>query len=96
MKIAIDIPVEVYEFLSQKQYFPDGFDVTQRVMHGTPLPKGHGALADVKSFIKEVCIGSDDMADDWCDNDCENCEYIDNIRTLFKHIVVEADKETDG
>ncbi|MBO7452184.1 MAG: hypothetical protein J6U54_17790 [Clostridiales bacterium] len=39
MKLVIDIPVEVYEFLLQKQYFPDGFDVTKRVIHGIPLPQ---------------------------------------------------------
>ena len=86
MQIVIDIPVEVYEFLSQKQYFPDGFDVTHRVMHGIPLPKGHGDLKDsnkVKAEVYRACMDEHFMPMKFLDCDTIN-EAIDNAPTIIE------------
>jgi hypothetical protein len=47
MKIVIDIPSEMYDWLDNG--FPDEDDAEklwQIVKNGTPLPKGHGPLKD--------------------------------------------------
>lgn len=52
MQIVIDIPEEAYAHLLQTQKFPEGFDIMHRLIHGTPLPKGHGDLKDADEVMK--------------------------------------------
>lgn len=89
MKIVIDIPDEVYEFLLQKQYFADGFDVTQRVMHGTPLPKGHGAIVDVEVLkaVLPIYVFHNEQG--------QFCKISDIDKIPPFAVVIEADKEVD-
>lgn len=97
MQIVIDIPGEAYERLLQTQSLPEGFDVTHRVLHGTPLPKGHDDLIDRRNAIKSVCTWG---------TECERKRIYEltmvEIKNLVANImseeptIIEADKETDG
>ena len=97
MKIVIDIPVEVYEFLSQKQYFPDGFDVTHRVMHGIPLPKGHGALKDADKLAVAIAMIRDKWNDYGSEYEHAKFQAYDNCvdEIIDAPTIIEADEEAD-
>lgn len=54
MQMKIDIPDEAYNKLLTDQHLPDGLDIGYLIMHGIPLPKGHGRLKDVDAFLDKV------------------------------------------
>lgn len=54
MKIAIDIPDDAYNILLEEQRIPTGLDYEYLIMHGTPLPKGHGRLGDLDSIMNDI------------------------------------------
>ena len=79
MQILINIPEEVYKCLQREQRFPDGFDIEWLVIHGVPLPKGHGDLVDYRELKK---------------NALEYGEYTSATLSHVKPVVlIEADKE---
>ena len=46
MKLIIDMPEEAYKHLLKEQYIPNGLDIEYFIIHGIPLPEGHGDLID--------------------------------------------------
>ena len=89
MKLIIDIPDYMYEFVKAKringiyQVF-DAFDaiyVSKYVREGTPLPKGHGRLIDADAYIDKY----------------ENFGWLDDIAVnefnAITPTIIEADKE---
>ena len=62
MRLVIDIPEEAYKTLLEEQRVPNGLDLEYLVMHGTPIPKGHGRLIDadeLKTLSYEVLVDTD-------------------------------------
>ena len=101
MQILIDIPEEEYEFIIKHPeknlmgWLDTRKALLNAVIHGTPLPKGHGRLIDeqiisdyVNSHIQELNTGYGDL------NSHTNRilrmieDYIDNMPT-----VIPSDKE---
>ena len=54
MQIVIDISEEVYNKLLKEYRFPNGFNLAYPIIHGTPLPKGHGRLIDADALASEI------------------------------------------
>ena len=48
MKLIIDIPDEAYNKLIKEQHLPGDLDIEYFIIHGTPLPKGHGITKEWK------------------------------------------------
>jgi hypothetical protein len=55
MQIVINISEEDYEGLKKKDEFNDMYlnHYEKLIVHGTPLPKGHGRLIDVSEYFKK-------------------------------------------
>ena len=51
MKLIIDIPEEVYKYLTEYQLLPSDFDYEWMLVHGTPLPK---VFEDIKAEIDKA------------------------------------------
>ena len=49
MRIVIDIPEEVYDFIKRTGYHTQS--LYEAIKNGTPLPKGHGTLIDSNKLI---------------------------------------------
>jgi len=90
MQIVIDIPKEQYEYLStiaDAGQEPLGY-FERVIMHGTPLPKGHGRLIDADAFKHKVCT--------YQQTGCGDCKHSlccpEDVPTI-----IEADKaESEG
>lgn len=56
MQIVIDIDEEDYEGLKRKDKFNDRYlnYYEKLIVHGTPLPKGHGDLVDISPYKGKV------------------------------------------
>ena len=53
MKLVIDIPDEIYNDVKKYNYFDTlvtRLNVKEMIKNGVPLPKGHGAIIDVKDI----------------------------------------------
>lgn len=89
MQIVIDIPEEMYKaILLGANGFSDHLHIVTKL--GTPLPKGHGDLKDVRALkaqMLEMPPSSDEKYWDGV-NDVE--DLIDNAPTI-----IPADKESE-
>ena len=98
MKIVIEIPDEKYkDIMLQHNYDCRREGNCERIIaNGTPLPKGHGRLADmelVKNAIFDLCNTGESLKDNpWRDNPHIDaiCDVLDNAPTI-----IEADKDGD-
>ena len=89
MQVVIDIPEETYERIKDFYKTHETVEATYSyIVHGTPLPKGHGRLIDADLALKKHCA-------DYC-RDIPNCEEDCAIYDTFNHAptVLEADKES--
>lgn len=65
MQIVINIPENIYNLIARGEESRDFVyksDLMRAILEGTPLPKGHGAIIDIKEieeFWKEHEIGHD-------------------------------------
>lgn len=87
MQILIDIPEEVYN-LCKGLYDTEGLNnLAIAVKYGTPLPKGHGRIADMDEAIK-------------CIEDVNGDDAIWAIGLIEwacgKRTIIEADTESEG
>ncbi len=83
MKIVIDIPDEAYNTLLKEQRIPTELDYEYLMMHGMPLPKGHGRLIDADALNLDYEV---EMADDWkTAHEIANC-------VKYAPTIIEADK----
>ena len=78
MRLVIDVPEDLYIRLSTDMVLGDMKAVSDAVLDGTPLPKGHGRLIDADALPLD---DMDDVVYYWG-------EYIRNEPTI-----IEADKE---
>ena len=96
MKIVIDIPEEVYKKQLELYENPlcneyiGNVCIHNAVINGKPLPKGHGAIIDIKQIhrveIEDSCTGRKMI---WNNNPKIN----DTIYYLTAPTIIEADKE---
>ena len=60
MKIIVDIPNEEYESYALAITFGMGSTAIRRILDGTPLPKGHGEIVDIRPLMRglyeETCM----------------------------------------
>lgn len=90
MQIVIDIPEEMYKNIQSENFWLDsGLTLSNAydfIKNGTPLPKGHGRIADVDEVIK-------------CIKDVEGDDAIWAISLIewacSKRTIIEADKESE-
>ena len=88
MKIAIDIPEEIVEWINEYYYIIKGFNgekigiIVDAIKNGIPLPKGHGRLGDLDALYDEISS--------WGMNDYEPSDLIDAIDDA--PTIIEADK----
>lgn len=54
MQIVIDIPEELYEANNRGLEAEEVWDLRTAIANGTPLPKGHGSLIDVKDLTPDA------------------------------------------
>lgn len=85
MQIVIDIPEDTYiATCNESMLPPDVKNVVNAIKNGTPLPKGHGRIADMDEAIKYI-------------EDVEGEDAIWAIALIEwacgKRTLVEADKE---
>lgn len=84
MQIVIDIPENDWKFLKESDGCRWSRAILDGVINGTPLPKGHGKLVDVKQVIMALVyrhLLKDDVT-------CGDVTKILNMATI-----IEADKE---
>ena len=85
MKIIIDIPDKLYEEYMEDGviYNTDSFRLFEAIANGTPLPKGHGKIIDVKSIVYEKeCV--------WESDGC--CTTVSTPDIDATPAIIEADK----
>lgn len=87
MQIVINIPEELYDKLMTEQSLPEGYDAEYPIIHGIPLPKGHGRLIDVEWVKKYYPLEVDGL--DLRGNNQGLHTAIDDAPT-----VIEADRRT--
>lgn len=51
MKIVVDVPDEEYESYALAITFGMGNTAIRRILNGTPLPKRHGKIVDIKPLM---------------------------------------------
>lgn len=90
MQIVISIPEDVYTRLldnGRPMDIADGIVIDRAIRNGTPLPQGHGRIADMDAAIK-------------CIEDIEGDDAIWAISLIEwacgKRTIIEADKETES
>ena len=61
MEIVIDIPDKTYKVIKNTKQVSDRecWILTNAILNGKPLPKGHGKLKDVSSLLTVTDIKSD-------------------------------------
>lgn len=87
MQIVIDFPERLYQRLLQEQLLPNQLDIEYFIIHGTPLPKGHGRLIDADAVEKEMNkaeVEADKNADYYTSDkiDCA-MEYLIGAETII-------------
>ena len=89
MQIVIDIPEIVYDWFDNG--FPDEDDAEklwQIIKNGTPLPKGHGDLIDVKDLLEQIELEDTD------ENREENVGQIITLEDIDRITpIIEAESE---
>lgn len=104
----IELVVKIDEKLYNKMKTYQGLDDTYvAVKHGTPLPRGHGALKDFEKLYADMSereeLARQRVIDTPTDSPCY-MRYVAqlNERTAFKEMlfdaqtIIEADKESEG
>lgn len=57
IELVIKIPEEDYIRISNSNpSYADDFSLYYAIKNGTPLPKGHDKLIDVKDLLEEICL----------------------------------------
>ena len=83
VEVVIKIPVETYEYWKEHSH---EYVLAEAIKNGTPLPKGHGRIADMDAAIK-------------CIEDVEGEDAIWAISLIewacSKRTIIEADKESE-
>ena len=89
IELVIKIPEEMYKWVYDVNKFSNDYgmgDFIDLIKNGTPLPKGHGRLIDVKQIVTEdECIWNSDGS----------CTTITTYDIDSTQTIIEADKETD-
>ena len=103
MKIVIDIPEEVYRaykmdvtlgFLNSDQRSIATWNLISGLIHGKPLPKGHGDLIDVNRKITVSVY--DEQYEEWGEKTLTVLEALNRWSdegVTVKDVVIPADKE---
>lgn len=95
MKIVIDIPEEAYNTLLTEQCIPTGLDLEYLVMHGTPLPEGHGRLGDLDSIMKDINDSINELTNIGISVDGDYLWAKLNDAVDNASVIIEADKESE-
>ena len=92
MQIVIDIPDAEYQRLIAQDGIShtDAEIVVNAFYSGTPLPKGHGRIADIDKLIDEKCNECGHIRGVSCTIPCYEVRRISSIPTI-----IEADKEVN-
>lgn len=89
MQIVINIPENIYNLIARGEESRDFVyksDLIRAILEGTPLPKGHGRLIDVKQIATEdECIWNSDGS----------CTTITTYDIDSTQTIIEADKESE-
>ena len=90
MELVIKIPEEKYKWICKNN--PNATDdmIVGAIVHGTPLPKGHGRLIDVNDLLDDINLEDSDYNRDVNTGEIITLENIDRIPTI-----IEADKESE-
>jgi len=97
MKVVIDIPEETVNTIKDNAMFAKEvvssikWDITNAIVNGTPLPKGHGRLIDYGYVV--------DAIDDWInagEYNYTNATYYLRKRVSNVSTIIEEDKESGG
>lgn len=92
MQIVIDIPKKTFEEIQERSIITCGETFAQKLVkyirNGTSLPKGHGRLKDIDSFIAKVQIDRQHAAytRSWTADD-----VLDALSGSYTSIIIEAD-----
>lgn len=88
IELVIKIPEEEYKEIINSE--DCGLHVlTRAIANGTPLPKGHDKLIDVKDLLEEICL------EDTKENRKLNLGEIITLEDIDRiEPVIEADEET--
>lgn len=87
MEIVIKISDKDYQ-LMKDGHIP--FNIHDKLMNGTPLPKGHGRLIDADALEKKMCDREEELGDDealW------ESSAVSVALDMFAPTIIEADKE---
>lgn len=94
MQIVIDIPEEVYERFGYEYSEENSISkctndiILDAFCTGTPLPKGHDKLIDVKDLLEEICL------EDTKENRKLNLGEIITLEDIDRiEPIIEADRE---
>lgn len=97
MKVVIDIPEKMYTSLELGSFGMkyNVYDLAGCVMHGTPLPTGHGELKDTDNIKKEI------LCRKYSDSFCEEHHIDHSINTEIALSIIDnaptiIDKEGEG
>lgn len=88
MKLVIDIHEKDYQLILNSGFVPYG--VIYAIMHGTPLPKGHGRLIDADALEKKMYNREEELKEIkaiW------GSSAVSVALNMFASTIIEADKE---
>ena len=81
MKLIIDIPEEIMEYIKNNVVYID--EIANAIKNGTPLPKGHGDLKDMDDIYEALEGWNDDTG------------WIVDAIDCHAPTIIEADKECE-
>lgn len=84
IELVIKISEEKYKWIKENNPKADKNSVVGVIVHGTPLPKGHGRILDEKDILD-----TENNDGGWCDL-VDMPEYIAGVKAI-----IEADKENE-
>lgn len=95
MKIVIDIPEDIYNEIKEGLYDKNLREMAIAIGNGTPIPNGHGKIADIDAIYQDICDSIEEMTKIGIIIDGEYLwgklnDAIDNAPTI-----IEADSEAE-
>jgi len=90
--LMIKISEEKYKWIKENNPKADKNSVVGVIVHGKPLPKGHGRIMDVDKVIKKMEEREEKLKDD---RSIWETAGVETALDMFGETIIEADKESE-
>ena len=89
IELVIKISEEKYKWIKENNPKADKNSVVGVIVHGTPLPKGHGRIMDVDKVIKKMEEREEKLKDD---RSMWETAGVETALDMFGETIIEVDR----